>query len=131
MLARRGAHRDCATARGRAGAAGHRDRRKAASRSVSAIIGEQEFAAPERRRLAPADAVERDAEHRRRIERAAVLGEASGDMGVMMCTSISGRPSVTRVRAPSLRREVFGMAVGREDRRRVIEQRRVERQIAR
>ena len=66
-------------------AARHRDRLEAApSRAKLPIVAEQEFAAPERAVVAPAEAVEHDAEHRFGIQRHTVFRHAGGEMGVMM-----------------------------------------------
>src|SRR5436305_13272179 len=62
----------------------HRDGSEMPDAAISAIVGEQEFSAPECSVCAPSEAIERDTEHRRRIKRKAILGEARSDVGVMM-----------------------------------------------
>ena len=65
-------------------AARHRDRLEAGQPPKAAIVAAQELAAPDRAVIAPAEPVEHDAQHRRGVERHAVLRQAGGQMGVMV-----------------------------------------------
>ena len=66
-----------------------------------------------------------------RIERAAVLGQAGGDVGVMMLHLDQRQRLSVGALARELRRQIFRMQVGDERDRRVIEQLCVEREAVR
>ena len=102
--------------------ADHCHRFEARQTLETAIVREQELAAPERAIVAETQPVERDAEHRRRIQRHVIVGEATRDMSVMML-HFDERQRVAR--GPffaEFARQVFGMSVGGECLRFVLEQ---------
>ena len=111
---------------GRLRPARHRHRLEGSQPLTGAIVGEQELAAPERVVGTPAETVECDPEHRSRRERAAVLGQAGRDMGVMML-DLDHRQAEF---ATQLGRQIFGMPVDRDGCGTMIQQVAVEIEIA-
>ena len=103
-------------------AAQHRHRFERAEPFETPIIRKQELPAPERPVVAPAQSIEDDPEHGRRIERNAVFGEARSDMGVMVLRFDEGQRLGLRPFARELGRQIFWMPVGDEGARRVVEE---------
>ena len=96
---------------------------------VIAIVGQQELSAPDCAVVAEAQSIESDAEHRGRIQCDTVLGEAAGDMRVVMLDLQRGVAHPRLPAAGKLGRQVFGMEVDAECRGGWLEDRPIERQI--
>ena len=106
----------------RLGAAWHGDRLERRQPLAVAVVGQQEFAAPERAVQAVAKAVQGHADHRSGIQGDAILRQAGGDMGMMVLHFRQVRHMPRGKIAPQFCGQILGMAIDRDDRRHVLEQ---------
>src|SRR5208282_4944167 len=113
----------------RLGAAEHRHRFEGAEPLEMAIVCKQEFPAPDRPVVAPAQSIENNAERWRRVERNVVFGEARRDMSVMVLRFDEGQRLCLRKFAREFGRQIFRVTIGDDSDWRVIEKLGVERQI--
>ena len=82
------------------------------------IVGEQNLAAPQRPVLAEPKSIEDDRQHRWRIERNAVLGEATRDVGMMMGDADEQTAILAGTCLAPLRREIIRVSIDGDERRR-------------
>jgi hypothetical protein len=81
---------------------------------AATVVGAQELASPQRAVVAEADAVEGHAEHGRLVQAAAVLGQARGDVSVVMLDRDQRQALGAGAIASDRGGVVVGVAVARE-----------------
>src|ERR1700719_595781 len=101
---------------------GHGHRSKGRQPTVITVVTEQKLPTPERSVIAVTETIERQPHYRIRVELDTVLGEARGEMRVMVLNSEQPTAFIRSSLPVKLARQVVRVRVDREDPRLMAEQ---------